>query len=85
MGWFLRKVGDTQVVEHGGNTFGFSANLACYPASGLVVAACSNAAGENLSGVTDAIARQYIKLEPAKPATPKPDPDKKRTYRLWDA
>lgn len=85
MGWFLRKVGDTQVVEHGGNTFGFSANLACYPASGLVVAACSNAAGVNLSGVTDAIARHYIKLEPAKPATPKPDPDKKRTYRLWDA
>lgn len=85
MGWFLRKVGETQVVEHGGNTFGFSANLACYPESKLVVAACSNAAGVNLSGITDAIARHYIKLEPAKPATPKPDPDKKRTFRLWDA
>ena len=85
MGWFMRDVGDKHVVEHGGNTFGFSANLACYPADDVVVAALSNGAGLNLSGVTDTVARSFISLPIPTPKKPTSDPDKHRTYRLWDA
>ena len=85
MGWFLRDVGDKHVVDHGGNTFGFSANLACYPTDDLVIAALSNEAGLNLSAVTDTIARQFITLKPSTPKKVTTDPDKARTYRLMDA
>jgi len=42
MGWFLTKWKDFTVVEHGGNSLGFSANIAFIPSEGIGYVMLSN-------------------------------------------
>ncbi|MFH0945257.1 MAG: serine hydrolase domain-containing protein [Planctomycetota bacterium] len=42
LGWFVRKVGEVKIVEHGGNALGFSAYVAILPEQHLGIVMLSN-------------------------------------------
>ena len=44
IGWALRTAGGERVIEHGGSTFGFQAQLTLVPDKGLAVASLTNGA-----------------------------------------
>lgn len=85
LGWDVLKLGDKKYVGHGGNTFGFSADLGMLPEEGLVVSVLTNGAGQNLTAITTRILKEFSKLSPPKTKAVTSDPNKARTYRLWDA
>jgi len=60
MGLFLRKLGDHQVVRHGGGILGFRADLAYYPASGYTIAVLANSENAKAAKISDQIARYLI-------------------------
>jgi hypothetical protein len=48
LGWMIEEYKGLRVVNHGGNTFGFTAELAFLPEKGLAVVVLANAQGANL-------------------------------------
>ncbi|MBC8874239.1 MAG: hypothetical protein H8E44_32770 [Planctomycetes bacterium] len=60
MGLFLRKLGDQQVVRHGGGILGFRADLAYYPAFGYTIAVLANSENAKAAKISDQIARYLI-------------------------
>lgn len=85
LGWQVTKIGGKKYVGHGGNTFAFSANLGILPEEGLVVSVLVNGAGQNLTGISVRILQEFTSLQKPKPLPTTNDPNKARTYRLWDA
>lgn len=86
LGWFLDNLGPYKVAEHGGNTFGYSANLYTVPSEKLTVVVLTNGAGKNLTGLSARIAAGYLRGIPAPPPnTVKPDPNPARTKAIRDA
>lgn len=60
LGLVLRKVGDHQVVRHGGGILGFRGDLAYYPASGHTIAVLANCQHANAAKISDRIARHLL-------------------------
>lgn len=60
MGLFLRKLGDHEVVRHGGGILGFRADLAYYPAFGYTIAVLANSENAKPAKISDRIARYLI-------------------------
>lgn len=85
MGWFLGKAWGQPVVQHGGNTYGQSAQISRYPQEGLTVIVLTNAAGQSFVGLADQVAKEYLEHVVVKDLKPQPDPDKARTSKLIDA
>lgn len=61
MGLFLRKIGEHQVVRHGGGILGFRADLAYYPALGYTIAVLANSENAKAARISDQIARYLMK------------------------
>jgi D-alanyl-D-alanine carboxypeptidase len=60
LGLFIRKLGDLEVIRHGGGIQGFRADLAYYPESGYTIAVLSNSGNANASRISDRIARRLL-------------------------
>ncbi|MDI9640946.1 serine hydrolase domain-containing protein [Kamptonema cortianum] len=86
LGFFIREVAGKKVVEHGGNTFGFSAQITRIPEEKLTVIVLGNLAGQSYTGFSVEIAEQVLGKFP-KPTLPdeKEDPDQSRRNRVIDA
>lgn len=50
LGWFVRDYHGVRVVHHGGNTFGFTADLTLIPEADVAIVVLSNGAGANRLG-----------------------------------
>jgi CubicO group peptidase (beta-lactamase class C family) len=48
LGWFISEYKGVQVINHGGNTFGFTSDLALLPDAGVGIVVLSNGQGANL-------------------------------------
>lgn len=68
------RLGDVEVIRHGGSITGFQANLLYVPGLDLIVAALANTGGADPVGVSDAIVRavagQPLAPVPARPLAP---------------
>ncbi len=84
-GWFLGKAWGQPLVQHGGNTYGQSAQISRYPEERLSVIILTNEAGLNLASLADQVAKHYLKHVVVRKFAPLPDPDKARTFKLLDA
>jgi CubicO group peptidase (beta-lactamase class C family) len=60
LGWFVEDYHGLTVVSHGGNTFGFTADLASVPEAGLGIAILSNAQTANL--LTELLRYRFLEL-----------------------
>jgi len=60
MGMFLRKLGDHEVIRHGGGILGFRADVAYYPATGYTIAVLANSEHAKAAKISDRIARSLI-------------------------
>ncbi|MFV0304640.1 MAG: serine hydrolase [Moheibacter sp.] len=64
-GWRLRSSYGRYRIEHGGNTFGFSSDLAIYPFDGVGIVVLTNQDSSTLPFmVVDNIARRLFKIDP---------------------
>lgn len=85
MGWFLGKAWGQPVVQHGGNTYGHSAQISRYPQEGLTVVILTNATGQSYVHLADLVAKNYLEHVTVVEHKPMPDPNKARTSKLIDA
>lgn len=60
MGLFLRKLGEHQVIRHGGGILGFRVDLAYYPASGYTIAVLANSEHAKAVKISDRLARTLL-------------------------
>jgi len=82
MGWFLAAPGSVPYEGHGGNSIGYSAGIARYPAKGITVVILCNVYAINGEGTAKGVAELY---DPSlAPVVPKesPDPDPARTEHV---
>jgi len=81
LGWFIHSDRGVSLVEHGGNTAGFSAEIYRVPSAKTSVILLTNAAGQGLAGTARQIVDTYIpslNIETRNEV----DPDPKRTLEM---
>lgn len=85
LGWFHARVNGSPNIQHGGNTYGFSAMISRFPGQKLSVVVLSNLAGQSFEGFARRIAAVYAPELAYQPPKPTVDPDRKLTFRVIDA
>lgn len=60
LGISIRKLGNRDVIRHGGGINGFRADLAYYPESGYTIAVLSNSENARASRISDRIAKRLL-------------------------
>ncbi|MEO2024588.1 MAG: serine hydrolase domain-containing protein [Fuerstiella sp.] len=71
MGVFVRKIGDHDVIRHGGGISGFRADVAYHIATGHTIAVLANSENANAARISDRIAKRLF----AKSTDEKSQPD----------
>ncbi|MCB0824990.1 MAG: beta-lactamase family protein [Armatimonadetes bacterium] len=84
-GWMMDERNGAKIVTHGGNTYGQSAMITLMPSEKIAVVILSNIVGQSYTGLSYVIGQQYSEKFKSEKYETQPDPDKARTYRIWDA